>query len=85
MADSLEVTADDLRWYLRSLRDGDTHRGRIDRTGVVKALCDAEFVPRPTLRVEGPGPGRLVNGPLALSGSPPDPKQACPACRDHEA
>jgi hypothetical protein len=85
MAENPEVSGvdPDLRWYLRSLRDGDTHRGRIDRTETVEALCGAVFVPRPTLRVEGPGPGRLVNGPLALTGNPPDP--ACPTCRDHEA
>ncbi|HET9118692.1 MAG TPA: hypothetical protein VFN75_11565 [Pseudonocardiaceae bacterium] len=74
-----------MNWYLRSLRDADTHRGRMDPTGAVEALCGAVFVPRPTLRVVGPGPGRLVDGPPALTGNPPDPGQVCPQCREHES
>jgi hypothetical protein len=71
-----------LSWYLRSLGNADTHRGRISPDGTVVALCGARFAPRPTLRVAGQPPDQqLVNGPLALRGTPPDPDQVCEVCR----
>lgn len=69
-------------WYLRSLGDQDTHRGELGEDGTVVAHCGASFTPRPTLKVVGPPPGTLVTGDLALQGSPPDPEQVCPQCRD---
>ena len=70
-----------LRWFLRSLGDQDTHRGRIHEDGTVLARCGALFTPRPTLRIVGSPPGTLVTGDLALKGNPPDPDQVCPECR----
>jgi len=55
------------RWYLRSLSDGDTHLGQWMPDGTVLAKCGVRFV----LKAQDyPG----------LEGSPPDPKQTCPAC-----
>lgn len=68
-------------WYLRSLSDHDTHRGRIRDDGTVLACCGVSFTPRPTLRVEGPPPGELVAAGPALKGNPPDPDQICPECQ----
>lgn len=70
-----------MTWYLRSLRDQDTHRGELRGDGTVLAVCGATFRPRPTLTVVGPPPGTLANGPLALKGSPSDPDQTCPQCK----
>ncbi|MGH3702282.1 MAG: hypothetical protein ACRDQ9_21015, partial [Pseudonocardiaceae bacterium] len=70
-----------LRWYLRSLGDHDTHRGRLCDDGTVLAWCGVSFTPRPTLRVAGRPPGTLVEGPVALRGSPPDPDQVCGECQ----
>lgn len=70
-----------LAWYLRSLSDADTHKGRLRPDGTVAASCGAQFAPRPTLRVDGPIPGELVEGPLALRGNPPDPEQICQQCQ----
>jgi hypothetical protein len=53
-------------WYLRSLADHDTHRGWLGGDGAVLALCGASFTPKPTLRVVGAPPGRLVDGPPEL-------------------
>ncbi len=69
-----------LSWYLRSLRDHDTHRGSLRENGMVLARCGASFTPRPTLTVIGPPPGQLATGDLALPGRPPDPDQVCPEC-----
>jgi hypothetical protein len=58
-------------WYLRSMGDRDTHRGRYSTaTRSVHAACGAEFVPI-----------TLADGGLVLPGSPPDPAQVCPECR----
>lgn len=54
-----------LAWYLRSLADHDTHRRRLSANGGVIALCGARFIPKPTVRVVGEPPGRLVDGPGA--------------------
>ncbi|MGH3823625.1 MAG: hypothetical protein ACRDRA_12475 [Pseudonocardiaceae bacterium] len=70
-----------LTWYLRSLGDHDTHCGLMRDDGTVLARCGALFTPRPTWRVEGPPPGQLVTGGLALRGSPPDPDQVRPQCQ----
>ncbi len=72
-------------WYLRSLGDHDTHHGDLRDDGTVVARCGIGFTPRPTLRVAGPPPGRLVIGGFALPGNPPDPDQVCPRCRDEAA
>ncbi|HET9253781.1 MAG TPA: hypothetical protein VFO16_01085 [Pseudonocardiaceae bacterium] len=68
-----------LAWYLRSLADHDTHRGWIGTDGSVLALCGAEFIPKPTVRVVGEPPGRLADGPPELA-LPPLPEQVCPDC-----
>lgn len=70
-----------MSWYLRSLRDHDTHRGELREDGTVMARCGASFTPRLTLQVTGPPPGELTEGPLALKGNPPDPDQICQNCR----
>lgn len=70
-----------LLWFLRSLGDHDTHRGRMRADGTVAARCGLSFTPRPTLRIAGPPPGALVAGPLALKGTPPDPEQVCSECQ----
>lgn len=70
-----------MTWFLRSLADHDTHQGELRGDGTVLARCGLRFIPRPTLRVAGPAPGELVEGPLALKGSPPDPMQICPTCQ----
>ncbi|MGH3550070.1 MAG: hypothetical protein ACRDQU_18560 [Pseudonocardiaceae bacterium] len=70
-----------LSWFLRSLGDHDTHRGRLRSDGTVAARCGLSFTPRPTLRITGQPPGALVAGPLALRGNPPDPDQTCLECR----
>lgn len=59
-----------MSWYLRSIRDRDTHRAEQLRTnGTVVADCGVEFVPR-----------LLPFGRIALRGNPLDPDQICPAC-----
>jgi hypothetical protein len=65
-----------LGWYLRSLADHDTHRGWMSG-GAVLAVCDAEFTPKPTVRIVR---NRLVEGFLEL-GSPPVPEQVCLDCK----
>lgn len=52
-------------WYVASLADGQTHRA--DQAGdvLVTALCD----------------GRQFRPLVALTGTPPDQAQICPACR----
>ncbi|MGH3511376.1 MAG: hypothetical protein ACRDRB_03770 [Pseudonocardiaceae bacterium] len=74
-----------LSWFLRSLGDHDTHRGRLRGDGTVAARCGLRFTPRPTLRITGPPPGNLVAGPLALKGTPPDPEQICRQCQCGDA
>ncbi|MGH3800095.1 MAG: hypothetical protein ACRDTD_08200 [Pseudonocardiaceae bacterium] len=69
-----------LAWYLRSLADDDTHRGWLGGDGRVLALCGAQFIPKPTVRVIGEPPGRLVDGPPELPIAPV-PEQICPACQ----
>jgi hypothetical protein len=69
-----------LSWYLRSLADHDTHRGRLSADGAVIALSGARFIPKPAVRVVGEPPGRLVDGPPELA-LPPVPEQVCPACQ----
>jgi len=82
MAKSTPPPDTTLSWYLRSLGDADTHRGRMRGDGTVAAACGAQFAPRPTLRIVGQPPDQqLVEGPLALRGNPPDPGQICPDCR----
>ncbi|MDQ3825364.1 MAG: hypothetical protein M3325_06285, partial [Actinomycetota bacterium] len=67
------VSAPELRWFVRSMADGDTHRGYYSQaTRSVHAVCGAEFVP---LRIG------LAGDRLALPGTPPDPAQVCPKCR----
>lgn len=64
--------AGDPVWFLRSMRDADTHRGGYSTvTGWVRADCGVEFVP-----LQLPW-GRGV----ALPGSPQDLDQACSRCR----
>lgn len=61
-----------MHWYVRSLADGDTHRGELrsdNRT--VHAVCGVEFKPITALRERGP----------ELPRYPPDPDQVCPQCR----
>jgi hypothetical protein len=70
-----------LSWYLRSLSDHDTHHGSMRHDGTVLARCGASFTPKPTLKVVGPPPGQLVEGPAALRGYPKEPSQVCPECR----
>lgn len=57
-----------MKWYLRSLADGDTHCGDWQPDGTVVARCGARF----ELATRN-YPGR--------SGDPPDPAQTCPGCR----
>lgn len=71
-----------MTWYLRSLRDHDTHQGRLRTDGTVLARCGISFTPRRTSVVAGPPPGQLVMGPHALKGNPPDPDQVCQQCRE---
>ncbi|MGH3782332.1 MAG: hypothetical protein ACRDRO_17365 [Pseudonocardiaceae bacterium] len=66
MAETTAPPDTTLVWYLRSLGDHDTHRGRMRADGTVLACCGLSFTPRPTLRIAGPPPGELVAGPLAL-------------------
>jgi len=59
-------------WFLRSLSDGDTHRGIYSpATRSVHARCGIEFQPL-----------KKTNGaPIVLMPAPPDPDQICPTCR----
>jgi hypothetical protein len=57
-------------WYLRSMADGDTHCGALQRDGSVLARCGARFAPR-----------LAAYGRLELPGYPLDPDQVCPRCR----
>ncbi|HZA19196.1 MAG TPA: hypothetical protein VE645_20335 [Pseudonocardiaceae bacterium] len=57
-------------WYLRSMADGDTHRGALQRNGYVLARCGTRFAPR-----------LAAYGRLALPGYPLDPAQVCPKCK----
>jgi hypothetical protein len=58
-------------WYLRSMADADTHRGRYSiTTGSVLAVCGAEF--QPLKRTNG--------APILLVPLPPDPEQVCQEC-----
>jgi hypothetical protein len=78
-----EITAPpekSLRWYLRSLADQDTHCRWMSTDDSVLALRSASFTPRPTLRVIGPPPGQLVDGPRTLPMAP-IPVQVRPACQ----
>ena len=60
-----------MHWYVRSLADGDTHRGGLSLvTGSVVAVCGIEFVPLKALINRGP----------ELPGFPPDPLQICADC-----
>lgn len=58
-----------MTWFLRSIKDGDTHRGTLFR-GRVNAVCGIQFAPVPAF------------GGSALPGAPLDPDQVCPKCRD---
>lgn len=55
-------------WYLRSLRDGDTHFGEWQPNGYVTAKCGLHFE-------------LAAHNYPGLSGEPPDPEQSCPACK----
>lgn len=58
-------------WFLRSLADRDTHRGKWSPvTRSVFAACGAEFVPL-----------RLQRTRITLPGEPSDPAQVCQACK----
>jgi hypothetical protein len=70
-----------LAWYLRSFSDHDTHCGPMGDDGIVLVPCGVAFTPKPTLQVEGPPPGRLVDAGPALKGNPPDPEQICQKCQ----
>ena len=80
MSETTTSSEKSLAWYLRSLADYDTHRGWLGGDGAVLALCGASFIPKPTVRVVGDPPGRLVDGPPELA-LPPVPEQVCPDCR----
>ncbi|MDQ3761560.1 MAG: hypothetical protein M3460_07615 [Actinomycetota bacterium] len=56
-------------WYLRSMRDADTHCGQVQADGTVAAVCGARFAPKP-----------LAYGRRSFPGYPPDPAQACLDC-----
>lgn len=59
-------------WYLRSLRDHDTHRGDYDLDKhLVTARCGEVFKPTP-----------LALGGRGLPHPPLDPAQVCPQCAD---
>ena len=58
------------KWYLRSTRDLDTHRGELRRNGTVAAQCGIRFRPR-----------ELPLGGVALPGHPYDRDQICPECQ----
>jgi hypothetical protein len=63
---------DATEWYVRSMGDNDTHRGRYcTTTSSVHALCGMEFMPLPI---------GWRGQRLALSGQPPDPEQICSDC-----
>lgn len=60
-----------MTWFLRSLADRDTHRGKWSPvTRSVFAACGVEFVPL-----------QLMRNRITLPGEPSDPAQVCPACR----
>lgn len=62
----------ELRWYVASFADRDTHKGVYSPASQsVHAVCGAEFVP---LTIGWPP----VRGPLP--GNPPDPDQVCQEC-----
>ena len=56
-------------WFLRSIKDHDTHRGVLSRGSVI-ATCGLRFEPV-----------RITFGRVALSGLPHDPRQICPTCQ----
>lgn len=58
-----------MTWYLKSIHDGDTHRGEITADGLVRAVCGVVFTPY-----------LLPQGGIALPGYPQDPDQVCPEC-----
>lgn len=58
-----------IAWYLRSLADGDTHRGSLTGEGIVVAICGAEY------------PLSRTFGGKALPGQPPDAAQICQECQ----
>ena len=65
------IVNEDMPWYLRSMKDQDTHRaGELRDDGLVDAECGIQFRPR-----------SLPLGKVALPGEPPDPGQTCPTCR----
>lgn len=67
------TATDRAAWFVRSMADGDTHRGVYSpATRSVHARCGIEFQPLPI-----GWPPKL--GPLP--GNPPDPQQVCPNCR----
>jgi hypothetical protein len=66
----MSTAAQRRRWYLRTHADGDTHRGTLDREGVVRADCGTSFRPQ-----------WLAIRDIAFPGYPPDPAQICPACK----
>src|SRR4051794_34935952 len=62
-----------MSWFLRSMADRDTHYGELRGDGLVVAECGTVSEPI-----------SLAFGRLSLRGEPPDPDQACPACRRAE-
>jgi hypothetical protein len=61
-----------MAWFVRSLADGDTHRGIYNPgTRKVHARCGIEFTPLPI---------GLHGNRIAFPGEPPDPDQICPGC-----
>jgi hypothetical protein len=59
-----------VKWYVRSTRDQDTHRGELQDDGTVVVRCGIQFVPRP-----------LPMGGVALPWHPQDRDQICPECK----
>lgn len=60
-----------MSWYLRSMADHDTHRGKLQDDGTVVAQCGIQFPPRPL-------PFNRISLPPAY---PVDPDQVCPQCQ----
>lgn len=56
-------------WYVASLADGQTHLANRSTDGLVTARCD----------------GRQFRPLAALTGTPPDQEQICPACRSGQS
>lgn len=61
-----------MTWYLRSMRDHDTHHGQLGAEDTVTASCGVRFTPWP-----------LPYDRVSLPGYPHDRDQICPACDTH--